>query len=95
MFICNFLDFCHRALFIRGMNMGKSFPNIKGRTSNKKAAGLKYFRPRTVTAAIIRNIRVFKKSFIHRTTHVGPAGGQLPLRVTGAFGPYLASTFIM
>ena len=41
MFTCNFLDFCHCALFIRGMNMGKSFPNIKGHTSNKKATGQK------------------------------------------------------
>ena len=40
--------------------MGKSFPNIKGRTSNKKAAGQKKIRPRTVTAAIIRSIRVFR-----------------------------------
>ena len=38
--------------------MGKSFTNIKGRTSNKKAAGQKKIRPRTVTAAIIRSIRV-------------------------------------
>ena len=56
MFTRNFLDFCHCALFIRGMIMGKSFSNIKGRTSNKKAAGPKKVRPRTVTAAIIRSI---------------------------------------
>ena len=59
MFTCNFLDFFHCALLIRGMNMGKSFPNIKGRTLNKKAAGQKKIRPRTVTAAIIRSIRVY------------------------------------
>ena len=57
MFTRNFLDFCHCALFIRGMVMGKSFSSIKGRTSNKKAAGQKN-RPQTVTAAIIRSIRV-------------------------------------
>ena len=35
MFTRHFLDFCHCALFIRGMIMGKSSPN------NKKAAGQK------------------------------------------------------
>ena len=41
MFTRNFLNFCHCALFIRGMSMVKSFSNIKGRTLNKKAAGPK------------------------------------------------------
>ena len=45
MFTRNFLDFCHCALVIRGMIMGKSFSNIKGRTLNKKAAGQKKIRP--------------------------------------------------
>ena len=61
MFTRNFLDFCHCPLFIRGMIMGKSFTNIKGRTSNKKAAGQKKIRPRVVTAVTTRSIRVFKK----------------------------------
>ena len=39
--------------------MGKSFTNIKGRTSNKKAAGQKIIRPRVVTAVTTRSIRVF------------------------------------
>ena len=39
--------------------MGKSFTNIKGRTSNKKAAGQKKIRPRVVTAVTTRSIRVF------------------------------------
>ena len=38
--------------------MGKSFTNIKGRTSNKKAAGQKIIRPRVVTAVTTRSIRV-------------------------------------
>ena len=38
--------------------MGKSFTNIKGRTSNKKAAGQKKIRPRVVTAVTTRSIRV-------------------------------------
>ena len=41
MFPHNFLDFCHCALFIRGMIIWKSFSSIKGRTSNKKVAGPK------------------------------------------------------
>ena len=39
--------------------MGKSFTNIKGRTSNKKAAGQKKIRPRVVTAVTTRSIRVY------------------------------------
>ena len=38
--------------------MGKSFTNIKGRTSNKKAAGQKKIRPRVKTAVTTRSIRV-------------------------------------
>ena len=40
--------------------MGKSFSSIKGRTSNKKAAGQKKIRPRVVTAVTTRSIRVSK-----------------------------------
>jgi len=41
--------------------MGKSFTNIKGRTSNKKAAGQKKIRPRVVTAVTTRSIRVCER----------------------------------
>jgi hypothetical protein len=56
--------------------MVKIFTNIKGRTSNKKAAGQKIIRPRVVTAVTTRSIRVF---IGHRGTdklsrHVVPAG---------------------
>ena len=42
--------------------MGKSFTNIKGRTSNKKAAGQKKIRPRVVTAVTTRSIRVYENT---------------------------------
>ena len=47
--------------------MGESFSNYKGRTSNKKAAGQKKIRPRTVTAAIIRSIRVYGRNLSPRS----------------------------
>ena len=46
--------------------MGKSFTNIKGRTSNKKAAGQKIIRPRVVTAVTTRSIRVYGHLSIFR-----------------------------
>ena len=46
--------------------MGKSFTNIKGRTSNKKAAGQKKIRPRVVTAVTTRSIRVLYRSQLTR-----------------------------